>query len=205
MSKKTLATGTSPFAHLLSGFRGAKRAEDDETEIPEAEESEDEPNPGAEEGEDEPEEKGKRAKRAKKAKRAEDDDEDQDPEADDGDDDDIDAEEDMEEDERKAFRQGVALGRARENARCARIFGHQGAGPRPDLAATLAFGTRNSSAEAGRILGTVGAGKAPRGSSLDSRMGARREARPGADTGSSSSTKPNFGERVAAAVKKAGR
>ncbi|QSR16062.1 hypothetical protein [Novosphingobium sp. KA1] len=203
MSKKTLATGTSPFAHLLSGFRGAKRAEDDEPEIPEGEETEEER--AASEDDEQPDDEAKKARRARKAKRAEDDDEDQDPEADDGDEDEIGAEEDMDEDERKAFRQGVALGRARENSRCARIFRHQGAGPRPDLAATLAFGTRNSSAEAGRILGTVGEGKQPRGSGLDARMNARREARPGADVSSSTSSKPNFGERVAAAVKKAGR
>lgn len=196
MSKKSLATGTSPFAHLLSGFR-AKRAEDDEQQpAPESEtETEEDQASSAEENESDPKDEGKRGKKAKRAEE----DEDQDPDADDGDEDEAAAEEEMDDDERKAFRRGLALGRKRENARCSRIFGHEGAGARPDLAATLAFTTRNSSGEAGRLLGAVG-GTTKRGALAD-RMSDRREVRPGSDGNTNS--KPSFGARVAAATKKA--
>lgn len=223
MSKTTLATGTSPFAHLLSGFRG-KRAEEDKPEDDEARKAR-----RAEEDERREEEDARRAeeddrRREEDARRAEEDgtsdeegdgtdkpdgkkaeDDEQDPEADDGDEDATKAEDDMDDDEKKAFRQGLALGRVRENARASRIFASPAAAARPDLAATLAFTTRNSSAAALRIIGAAGTSAPARarfvGGSLDERMANRTEARPGADGGKS---KPSFGDRVAAAVKKSG-
>jgi hypothetical protein len=226
MSKKTLATGTSPFANLMAGFRG-KRADDERPEDEEARKAR-----RAEEDQKRQEEDARRAeederRKEEDARRAEEDgdgdagaenepddegdetskpsgktagDEDQDPEADDGDDDLDDEEKDDK--ARKAFRRGLALGRQRENARASRIFSSQAAGANPALAATLAFTTRNSSAEAIRVMETASAAQ-PRRRSLDDRMGNRTEARPGAD-GGTGPTKLTFGQRVASAVQKAG-
>jgi hypothetical protein len=226
MSKKTLATGTSPFANLMAGFRG-KRAEDERPEDEEARKAR-----RAEEDQKREEEDARRAeednrRKEEDARRAEEDgeddagaeneddeegddtskpsgkkadDEDQDPEADDGDDDLDDEEKDDK--AQKAFRRGLALGRQRETARAARIFSSQAAGANPMLAATLAFTTRNSSAEAIRVMEAAGSAQ-PRRRSLDDRMSNRNEARPGADGGTGNS-KPTFGQRVAAAVQKAG-
>jgi hypothetical protein len=218
MSKTQLATGTSPFANLMAGFRG-KRAEEDRPEDEEARKAR-----RAEEDQKREEEDARRAEEDQRrqdedARRAEEDgsdegddpnqrtgkkaeDEDQDPEADNGDDDPDD--EDMDEKARKAFRRGLALGRARESTRAARIFKSAAAGSNPALAATLAFTTRNSSAEAIRVMDAAGTSE-PRRRSLDDRMSNRTEPRPGADGGAGSGgAKPSFGERVAAAVKKAG-
>ncbi len=200
---------TNPFAGLMAGFRGARaedekqndeaadraarRAEeDDQREKEDARRAEEDARRAEEDGpdgDDKPAGKGK-----KKA-----DDEDQDPEADSCDDDD-DAEDEMDEKEAKAFRRGLAVGRARENIRGSRIFLAAAEVGRPDLAATLAFTTRNSSAGSERLISAAvsGAGK-PRGR-LDERMGSRSEPRPGA--GGGAAPKPSFGERTAAAVKK---
>ena len=214
MSKKSLATGTSPFAHLLSGFRGA-RAEDDKPEDDEARKAR-----RAEEDEKRKQEDARRAEEDERrneedARRAEEDgadpddtkndrdidaedgDEDQDPEADSSDGDDDMAEEGMDDKEKKAFRRGLALGRSRENARAARIFANPACAGRPELAATLAFTTRNTSAEAGRLLSVAGAAPKPRGRTLSDRMGNRTEARPGAEGGTAA--KPSFGPVTRAA------
>lgn len=219
MSKKSLAAGTSPFAHLMAGFRGT-RAEEGKPEDEEARKAR-----RAEEDKKREEEDARRAEEDKRreeedARRAEEDGadpndpkdpedpegakaEDQDPECDDGDDDADDA--DMDDKERKAFKRGLALGRARENARATRIFTHPAAAGKPQVAATLAFTTRNSSAEAGRLMAALGDAPAPRGRALSDRMGNRTEARPGADGGCAGSGKPSFGARVAAAMEKVGR
>lgn len=217
MSKKSLATGTSPFAHLMSGFRG-KRAEDERPEDEEARNAR-----RAEEDERRKEEDARRAEEDERrqeedARRAEEDgrdpkdpddpegnqdDSEQDPECDDGDNDEDDVG-GMDDKEAKAFRRGLALGRARENARASRIFAHPAAAGRANVAATLAFTTRNSSAEAGRLMAAVGETPAPRGRGLSDRMGQRTELRPGANGGPSQASKPSFGDRVAAAVKKSG-
>jgi hypothetical protein len=216
MSKKTLATGTSPFAHLLSGFRGNK-AEDEKHEDDEArkarraEEDEKRNQEDARRAEEDDRRKNEDARRAEEdgadpedkkdpeGSRADDGDDDQDPEADAGDDDDT---KDMDDKEAKAFRRGLALGRARENARAARIFANPAAAGRADFAATLAFTTRNTSAEASRLLGAAGATPTPRTRALSDAMAVRKDPRPGADGGSAK--EPSFGERVAAAVKKSG-
>lgn len=200
MAKPTARTGTSPFAHLLAvtGLARGKRAEeetpiDDEgpSNEDDAEDTE-EPLEDVEEGGDS--KKGRKAK----GKAAAEDDDDQDAEADASDDDDED--EDKKDDkEASAYRAGLAVGRARENARCARIFKSKAAAGRPDLAATLAFTTRNTSAEAGRLMNAVGAAPAPRARSLSDRMDGRAEARPGAGGGGG---KPSFADRLAAAKKK---
>lgn len=168
----------------------ARRAEEDEVD------PEDPEDPGDPEAEEQPEdEKSKKGKRAKKAKKA--DDEDQDPEADAGDDDDS-CEEPEDEKEKEAFRRGLALGRARENLRASRIFQSPAAAGRADLAATLAFTTRNSSAEAGRLMAAAAQAPQRRGRSLDDRMGARTDARPGADGGRTA----NLADQIIAAGKK---
>lgn len=201
---------TNPFAGLMAGFRGA-RAENNKNEDEEARKArraeedkqrEDEDARRAEEDARRAEEDGLEETGANSGKKAEDDD-DQDPEADADDDDDAKAEDDMDDKEKAAFRRGVALGRQRENARASRIFLTAATIGRPDLAATLAFTTRNTSAEAGRLMTAAGAVTPPRGRNLDSRMGQRTEPRPGGDGGRGG--KPSFGERAALAVKKAGR
>ncbi len=208
---------TNPFAGLMSGFRGA-RAEDDKPTDDEARKArraeedqkrEEENARRAEEDERRQEEDAKRAEEdgtdaddKPTGKRAEDDEQDADADAAD---DDADAEEDMDEKEAKAFRRGLAVGRSRENVRGSRIFLAAAQVGRPDLAATLAFTTRNTSAEAERLMGAAGAAPRPRGQ-LDNRMGNRTEPRPGAGGGSGAPAgKAGFAERVAAAVKKAGR
>ena len=207
MSKFTQAAGTSPFAHLLAGAAalGARssnrRAEDDEdkpegSRAEDPEDDEDKDKPEGSRAED-PDDEDKDKPEGKGRKGAE-----QDP-ADDSHDDDDGGYED--EKARKAYRRGLAIGRARENRRASRIFSAPTAAKRPDLAATLAFSTRNSSAEATVLLDAAAAGTADgpyrRQGRLDSRMGNRSEPRPGAEGGTG---KPSFGERVAAAVKKSG-
>lgn len=199
---------TTPFAGLMAGWRGARaeddkpddeaaaraarRAEEDEQrEQEDARRAEEDARRAEEDGLDEDDKTD-----GKKGKKAED--EDQDPEADASDDEDS-ADEDMDDKEAKAFRRGLAIGRARENARGSRIFQSPAAAGRPDLAATLAFTTRNSSAEAGRLMGVAGAAPRVRGR-LDERMTGRAEPRPGA--GGGQTTKTSFADRTAAAVKK---
>lgn len=206
---------TSPFAGLLAGFRGASAEDapvDDEDarkarRAEEDKQREEEDARRAEEDQRREEEDSRRAEEDggdpsddKSGKRAEEEEQD---ETADATDDDADGDDDMDEKEAKAFRRGLALGRARENIRGSRIFLAAAKVGRPDLAATLAFTTRNTSAEAGRLMGAAGAAPKPRGRSLDERMGARTEVRPGAGGGSPG--KATFGDRVAAAVKKAGR
>jgi hypothetical protein len=202
---------TNPFAGLMAGFRGARaedetpddesaaraarRAEEDEQrEKEDARRAEEDARRAEEDGPGESDETD--GKKGKKGKKAEDDD--QDPEADASDDEDS-AEEGMDDKEAKAFRRGLAIGRARENARGSRIFLAAAETGRPDLAATLAFTTRNTSAEAGRLMGVAGAAPRARGR-LDERMNNRPEPRPGA--GGGQAAKPTFGERAAAAVAK---
>lgn len=140
--------------------------------------------PRGDEGEDD--EKAKKAK----GKRAEDDDRDESAEddADDADaaenDDDADAEDDEEKPEGKKAKgkraeddeddadAKVAKGRRMERERCAKIFGSKAAGVRPDMAASLAFGTSLSASEAIAQLNQAAAFGAPpkRGMSLDERM-----------------------------------
>lgn len=199
---------TNPFAGLMAGFRGARaedetpddeaaaraarRAEEDEQrEKEDARRAEEDARRAEEDGVGEDDKTD-----CKKGKKAED--EEQDPEADASDDEDS-AEDGMDEKEAKAFRRGLAIGRARENARGSRIFLAAAELGRPDLAATLAFTTRNTSAEAGRLMGVAGAAPRARGR-LDERMASRVEPRPGAGSGNAS--KPSFGDRVAAAVTK---
>lgn len=195
MSKKTiLAAGTSPFAHLLGGAaalagRALGRRAEDEDEMPDAEDDGDEPD--AAEPDDEPE----KGKRGKKAKGEDGDDEDVDAEDDDSD---VDAEEPEDDKEAKSFR----AGRAAERKRCAAIFASPAAAGRPDLAATLAFGTNQTSAEA---IAVLGAANTPLGRSrtLDDRMANRRDPKPGAGGGSPG--KGTFASRMSAALTKAGR
>lgn len=215
---------TNPFAGLMAGFRGARaendqpddeearkarRAEEDkvreEEDARRAEEDErrqeEDARRAEEDGGNDPEEpdpadeKGKKGKRGKKAE-----DGDQDPEDDAGDDH-ADAEEGMNEDEAKAYQRGLAEGRRRENVRATRIFSSPSAAGRADLAATLAFTTRNSSAEADRLMKAAGNAPPQRGRSLDDRMGSRTDARPGPNGGRG---KPaTLGQRIIAATKKA--
>lgn len=220
MSKKSLAAGTSPFAHLLAGFRG-KRADDNTPEDDEArnarraEEDQLREQEDARRAEEDQRRQDEDARRAEEdgtegdgkpeGNRAEEDDE-QDPEADAGDNDDY---AQMDEDQAKAHRAGIALGRARENARCARIFGNAAAAGRPDLAATLAFTTRNTSAEAGRLLSTAGNAPAPTGrrQSIDQRMSQVIIPNPGTGGGQKPGAKSevdDFVELAATAAKKAG-
>jgi len=152
--------------------------------------------------EDEDDEKAKKAK----ARRAEDDD-DNDPDADDGDDNDPDADDDDEndpdaeedDDDKPAGRKAkgkkaedgdddeadakVAKGRAIERKRCARIFGSKAAGIRPDMAASLAFGTSLSANAAIAQLEQAAAFGAPQGGrmSLDERMRSTRKHHVGQD------------------------
>lgn len=206
---------TNPFAGLMAGFRGARAEEEkpedqaarDARRTAEDEQRQEEDARRAEEDQRREEEDARRAEEDgttddSNAKKADvDDEQDGDADAEDGDDE---AGEDMNEKEAKAFRRGLAIGRARENVRGSRIFLSAAKVGRPDLAATLAFTTRNTSAEAERLMGAAGA--APRARTLDSRMANRTDARPGAGAGSGAG-KPeaNFGDQVAAALKKVGR
>ena len=206
---------TNPFAGLMAGFRGA-RAEDEKPDdqaardARRAEEDEKRQEEDARRADEDQRREEEDARRAEedgtsdddKAKKADvDDEQDGDADAEDGDDE---AGEDMDEKEAKAFRRGLALGRARENARGNRIFLSAAKVGRPDLAATLAFTTRNTSAEAERLMGA--AGVAPRARTLDSRMANRTDPRPGAGAGSGAGkTEANFGDQMAAVLKKVGR
>jgi hypothetical protein len=200
MSKKTiLAAGTSPFAHLLGGAAalagralGRKGAEEDNID-PDAE---------AEEDETDVDEDGnpKKAKGETDDPDADDDDE-VDPDAE-NDDEDPDAEDDEPEPKgKKAV--GFDRGYSAANKRARAIFASPAAAGRPDLAAQLAFETKMTSAEAIGVLGMAGASAPKRGRSLDERMGARREARPGTGTGAAG--EQSFADQVTAASKKAGR
>jgi hypothetical protein len=178
MSKTTKAAGTSPFAHLLAGAaalaRGGRlgsRAEDPEN-APDAEDPENDPDaedpendPDAEDPENDPD-----------AEDPENDPDAEDPEND------PDAEEPSDEKEAKGFRAGHAAANKRARA----IFNSKAATGRADLAAYFAFETNLSAAAAIVAMKVSGnAPSAPRRASLDDRMGARRDARPGADaTGS---------------------
>lgn len=205
--KTTPAAGTSPFAHLLGGAAAlagralGKKAEEDTPIDDEGPTDEDQVvDDELDDVEDAPE-TGKKGKKAK-GKKAEDD-SDQEPEAD-ADDDEDDCDDDCDTDKEKAaYQRGLAMGRHRESARAARIFSSPAAAGRPDLAATLAFTTRNTSAEAGRLLSVVGAASpAPtrRGAALNDRMASRTDPQPG--TGGGTVGKPSFGQRVAAVVAK---
>lgn len=206
---------TNPFAGLLAGFRGA-RAEDkpDDEEARKARRAEEEKQREEEDARRAEEDDRRREEDARRAeedgtgeeddKPGAEDDEDQDPEAD-ADDGDDEAEEDMDEKEAKGFRRGLAIGRARENARASRIFLAAAQTGRPDLAATLAFTTRNSSAEAARVISTAGGASTPQGSRLGHRMA--RVVIPNPGTGSANGKKSgemSFGEKALAAAKKAG-
>lgn len=202
----TLRAGTSPFAHLLSGVAAAaarvtgKRADDDgidpedEGEIDQGElddDVEDDVEDVEEGGNPEPAPDGKKGKKAK-GKKAEDDE----PEADDGDYDD--------EKEKAAWRAGLAAGAVRENKRCAAIFAAPAAAVRPDVAAQLAFRTRQTSAEAIGVLTATAEPGTPRGTRdrLGDRMAERRDPAPGAAGGRA---EPTFAQAAAAAMKKIGR
>lgn len=205
MSKKnTLAAGTSPFAHLLSGAAAlagralGSRAENEDEE-PDAEEEGDDAD--AEEEGDEP--KGRKAKGRKAKDDSESDAGDEDEDADAEEDDrDVDAEEEDPEPKGKKA-SGFNRGYAAANKRARAIFASPAAAGRPDLAAHLAFETTMTSAEAIGVLGTVGASAPKRGRSLDERMGARREARPGSGAGATGER--SFADQMLAASKKAGR
>lgn len=205
MSKKTiLAAGTSPFAHLLSGAaalagRTLGSSAETEDEAPDAEGDDDDVD-----AEDEGAEPKGRKARGRKAE------EQDDADAEDGDDDadaedegdDADAED--EEPEPKGKKDsGFNRGYAAANKRARAIFASPAAAGRPDLAAQLAFETTMTSAEAIGVLGMAGASAPTRGRSLDERMNARREARPGA--GASGGGEKTFADQVLAASKKAGR
>ncbi|HEX7850144.1 MAG TPA: hypothetical protein VF485_10485 [Sphingomonas sp.] len=176
MSKTTKAAGTSPFAHLLAGAaalaRGGRlgsRAEQDETTDPDAEDPENDPD--AEDPENDPD-----AEAPENDPDAED--PENDPDAEDPEND-PDAEEPADEKEAKAFRAGHAAA----NKRACAIFGSKAATGRPDLAAYFAFQTNLTSSAAIAAMTVSGnAPGAPRRVSLDQRMGARRDARPGADS-----------------------
>lgn len=194
----TLAAGTSPFAHLLGGAaalagRALGRRAQDEEEQPDAEDEGDEPD-AEDEDTDEPE-------TGKRGKKAETDDDDADAE-DEGDEPDAE-DEDADEPEGKRAATPYNRGYAAANKRARAIFASPAAAGRPDLAAQLAFETTMTSAEAIGVLGMAGASTATRGRSLDDRMAGRREARPGAGTGTSG--EKSFGDQVLAASKKAGR
>ncbi|WP_242183099.1 hypothetical protein [Sphingomonas sp. CARO-RG-8B-R24-01] len=206
----------NPFAGLMAGFRGAS-AEDEKSKDDDAARTaqrsaedqtrEEEDARRAEEDDRRQQEDARRAEEdgGSPDEKAKGEDDEQDPEAD-ANDDEADAEEGMDDKESKAFRRGLAAGRVRENTRAGRIFLAAAAIGRPDLAATLAFTTRNSSGEASRIMNAAGAAPRPRGR-LDTRMGNRPEPRPGAGAGigTGGASKTTFADRVAAAVKKAGR
>ncbi|KQN00562.1 hypothetical protein [Sphingomonas sp. Leaf25] len=210
MKKTTLAGGTSPFAHLLGGAaalagralgrkadddRDDANADDDGDDDTTADDGDDHDDTTADDQPTDDPEKGKKGRKGKKA------------ETDDDDDDDADAEdEDIEEPEDEKEAKGFRAGRLAERKRCAAIFSSPAAAGRPDLAATLAFSTRQSSAEAIAVLTTATAGGTqPRGrSTLDDRMAGRREARPGTGTGAQGKT-ASFADQMSAALKKAGR
>lgn len=140
------------FAHLLGLNKAAKayRAADDDDNDDDDTNVVDDDNDG---------DNGESSKRGKKGKKANDNDDDADADNDDDDadadddDDDVDADADdddadAEEDENK----DVKKGRKAERQRCAAIFSSKHAAGRPDLAATLAFGTRLSAKEAIRVM-----------------------------------------------------
>lgn len=212
MAKKTtLAAGTSPFAHLLGGAAAlagralGKKAEEETPVDEEGPSDEDEVGDEVEDVEDEPseEDRAKKGKRAKSKKAEADDDGDQDSDADAEDKgDDADDDETETDKEKAAYQRGLAMGRARENKRCSRIFLNAGAAGRPDLAATLAFTSRTTSAEAGRLISVAGM-STRRNATLDERMASRSEIRPGAGGGATGPA--SFADKMAAAKKKAGR
>jgi len=206
MKKTTLGGGTSPFAHLLGGAAAVagrafgRKADDDRDDVDadddkddvDAEDSDDDTT-----ADDQPADEPEKGKKGKKAKKAETDDDDDDADAED---------EDIEEPEDETEAKGFRAGRLAERRRCAAIFSSPAAAGRPDLAATLAFSTRQSSAEAIAVLTAATAtGPEPRGRrTLDDRMAGRRDVRPDAGTGAQG--KPgSFADEMAAALKKAGR
>lgn len=201
MAKKTtLAAGTSPFAHLLGGAAAlagralGRRAEDEDK--PEGEEGDNEPD-AEEEDTGEPD-KGKRGNKA------ESEDDDADPDAEDESDDPDAEDEDADEPEGKKAETPYKRGYAAANKRARAIFAAPEAAGRPDLAAQLAFETRLTAAEAIGVLATTGA-TAPtgRGRTLDDRMGNRNDPRPGAGGGTTGEA--SFADKMASALKKAGR
>lgn len=208
--KKNAAAGLSPFAHLLAGAAaivggGKARAEDCKPEDDEARTArraeedqlrEEEDARRAEEDQRREDENARRAEEDGTADSADDDDKENDAGAED---EDVDGEEPEDKEQAKAFR----AGRAAERKRASAIFASPAAAVRPDLAAHFAFATKLTTAEAVGALAT--AAQAPKGNRaqrLDDRMGARSDARPG--PGAESGAKPSFGDRVQAAVKKAG-
>jgi hypothetical protein len=190
---------TNPFAGLMAGFRGA-RADDDSTDDEEARKArraeedqrrEEEDARRAEEDDRRNDEDARRAEEdddsgnppengGKKGRKAKGEDQDSESDAEDGDDD---AEDGMDDKEAAAYRRGLAVGRARENARGYRIFSNPAVAGRADFAATLAFTTRNTSAEADRLLRSTSEQPRGRRASLDDRMRERRDPRPGGDGG----------------------
>lgn len=205
MSKNTLLAGTAPFAHLLGRVLGkkpdGKKAEDgdlapdddDVVDQGEVDDALDDANVDDVEDGDEPEKMPEGKKKAKgKGAKAEDDEEG----------DDAEAAEPADEKEAKAFRRGMALGSVRENKRCAAIFSAAAAGARPDIAAQLAFSTRQSAAEA---IGVLNAAATPLGrGGLDGRMAGRDDPKPGAGADASSGGQLTLAQRILATKKKIG-
>lgn len=209
MANSTARTGIAPFAHLLALVTGksgtGKRAEEGDDIKPDDDGDEgtidpdevlDDPDTDVEDvtDPDEPEDKpeGKKKAKGKKAKAEGDDPDDAD---DDGGYDD--------KDKAAAYRAGLAAGGVRENARCKAIFSSPAAGLRPDVAAQLAFGTRQTAAEAIGVLTAAAAPGTPIGARgrLADRMNGRRDPQPPAGGGAGG--EPSFGDRVTAAVNKA--
>jgi hypothetical protein len=215
--RKSLAA--APFAHLL-GLAGAedddgarkgkhgRRAEDDgkkEKEDRDATRAEDDKDRDRDEAaeeddkekaeeDDKDDEKSSKAKKAK-GKRADDEEGDEDMEDDDDDDE-------------MRGNSASAKARRRERARCAAIFGCSAAGKRPDVAASIAFGTSMGRREAISVLKSVAAGErnavlaiAPGRSSIDSRMASLNVPQAGADAGTAA---PAGMSPIAAAIVAAG-
>jgi len=183
------------FAHLLGIKPKGAKAEDDEEKARGRAEDDDR----EEEAEDDDEKpQGRKAK----GKRAEDDDDGERAE-----DDDEEAEEDDDEPKSRKAKgkradddgdeaDAKARGRAIERKRCARIFGSKAAGIRPDMAASLAFGTDLSASAAIAQLEQAAAFGAPQGAqgarmSLDERMRSEQQHRVGKDAAKPAATGGN--------------
>lgn len=125
-----------------------------------------------------------------------------DAKADDSEDDD--PEKDDDEDELKG-KSKAASARRRERARCAAIFSCEAGKKRPDVAATLAFGTDMKRSEAIKVLTAVADGTEPRGSRFLSGMSQVRIPNPGQDSsGQVNQNDPKvIAAQVIAAAKKA--
>lgn len=204
MTKRTLFAGgaSAPFAHLFGGRAGkaakpgraedekedkdAAAAEDDDDEKKDASKAEDPDDPPEEDKVAETEDDEKDAKKAKRKAKADDDE------------DETCAEEDSDDDE---VASAAAAGRRAERARCAKIFGSEAAGARPDVAAQLAFTTNMSSAEAIGVLNAVAAGHAApaKASALHERMARVRQPDTGSDA-PGAAEKPTGAKAAAASI-----